>query len=89
MQLLQKFHELKEMLTDEKMKKLFGKSYDFITYYNLDKKNWNVEDGYGRENAKDIIRCCEAMKKELHVHGIEIAAFVTMPVDKTTYKKGD
>lgn len=87
MQLLQKFRELKEMLTDEKMKKLFGTSYNFITYYNVDKKEWNVNNGHGKENAMDILKCCDALKNELASHNIEIVAFVTMPVDSKTYKK--
>ena len=73
----------KEILTDSKMRQLFGENYHGLIFYNYDFGLWNAEKyhGYKIETCEiNLEKLKTVLEKEPKFAGFELVAVVTMPI---------
>ncbi len=81
----------KELLTDQKMKTLFGAEYKNMVYFNFDAGAWNRNSylGFSMGNQEIDTRNAIAMRRSLEfdkrMHGLEVVAAITMSVPDEIY----
>ncbi len=81
----------KELLTDNKMKSLFGAEYKNIVYFNFDLGKWNRNNylGFSMGNQNIDTNNAIEMRRVLELDGrlasFEVVAAVTMSVPDTVY----
>lgn len=81
----------KEILTDGKMKNLFGASYENIVYFNFDTECWNRSRYLGftmgdqSVDARNAMEMKQMVEKEPEMQGLEVVASVTMSTPDCEY----
>lgn len=82
---------VKEMLTQDKMKDLFGESYKNIVYFNYDTGVWNRPNYLGfsigdqRVDTRDAMEMRRMIELEPQMQKYELAASVTMATGDEEY----
>ena len=85
----------KEVLTDDKMRELFGMNYDGILYYNFDAKKWNTGKYMGIPVKGQDIDTANAIEMQIKMHRMkefadfELVAVVTMLVPSNLFSTCD
>ncbi len=81
-----------EVLTDEKMRSLFGAGYNNVIYYNFDTDAWNRKDYLGHFVPRADMSAPDSWAKlakevvEREYPNIELVACIMMMVDSADYK---
>ena len=78
----------KEILTDSKMRQLFGENYHGLIFYNYDFGLWNAEKFHGYKietNEIDLKQLKKNMEKEPGFSGDELVAIVIMLIQKDKF----
>lgn len=84
----QRIDNTKEVLTDNKMKKIFGANYKGLIFYNFDFEKWNVKNPIesvlkNKTYTLNLIkRIMDQKMQNLH---LELVSLVTMPVADANY----
>lgn len=78
----------KEVLTNKKMKKIFGANYSGLIFYNFDFEKWNVKNPMesvlkNKTYTLNLIK--RIMDKKMQDLHLELVSLVTMPVADANY----
>ena len=80
-----------EILTDDKMKQIFGTNYSGLLYYDFDARQWNrdvwegIDIDYQFIDEKHMYELRQAMGWMGKLNGLELLAPVVMPVGAKAY----
>ncbi|MBQ4069872.1 MAG: hypothetical protein IJD52_00655 [Alphaproteobacteria bacterium] len=80
-----------ESLTPEKMRKLFGRNYKGVLYYDFDSDVWNTDTYMGvpiscqHVDTKDALRMKKSVEKEKLFKPFDLVAAVIMAIDAQNY----
>lgn len=81
----------KEIITDDKMKQLFGANYSGLLYYDFDACEWNRSSWEGMDidfqyiDEKHVYQLRQALSWMGKLNGLDLLAPVVMPVDNKFY----
>ena len=81
----------KEVLTDDKMRSLFGASYNKIVYFNFDTGVWNRPNYLGftigdqRVDTNNALEMCKKIEQDPKMAKYELVASVTMATSDNQY----
>lgn len=85
---IQSLDSQKEVLTDRKMKEIFGENYQGLVFYNYDYEKWNVKNPLdsslkNKTYALNLIK--RVMDEKMQNMQMELVAIITMPVADSNY----